>query len=264
VGTETNPHPEDAMNDLDARCNQIASPKIDNGRTNSLLVSTSKATEVALQTIEKNGDKRVKTAVGHHLLERTRQPIVMLDKDRKIQYRNSAAESFLENIEAVQEDRGYLRCQRSEEDQRLRGEIERILSNRRPASATDRAVVRASTWNFDSPILAVIGKLLPGPTVMTTGEEPLAFVVLHNLSATSEIDPFVVSEAYGLTPAEARVAVLFAQGLSPLEISEKRQVSLLTVRSQVKTIRQKMGARNQTDLVRQLHQISSWLGFEHQ
>lgn len=62
-------------------------------------------------------------------------------------------------------------------------------------------------------------------------------------------------ESYGLTAAEASVAVCLAGGLSTNEIAERRQVSRGTVRSQLKQIFVKLGVRRQAEVVRLLSRL---------
>lgn len=59
-----------------------------------------------------------------------------------------------------------------------------------------------------------------------------------------------LSDAYGLTLAEREVAIALAQGRSPEDIAKDRRTSLATVRSQIKSLKAKMGARDIPDLVR--------------
>jgi pimeloyl-ACP methyl ester carboxylesterase/DNA-binding CsgD family transcriptional regulator len=56
--------------------------------------------------------------------------------------------------------------------------------------------------------------------------------------------------AYGLTPAESRVAVLLASGLRLADIAIERRVSVETVRTQVKIIKNKTAVRDLPGLVR--------------
>jgi DNA-binding CsgD family transcriptional regulator len=58
--------------------------------------------------------------------------------------------------------------------------------------------------------------------------------------------------AYGLTPAESRVALLLSDGLSPRQIAEMIGVSENTVRSQIKSIFFKTGVKRQGELFRLL------------
>ncbi len=60
----------------------------------------------------------------------------------------------------------------------------------------------------------------------------------------------VLSQLYGLSKAEARLAGALTNGLSLDEISEQFKVSKNTVRSQLKACFQKMGVNRQTELVK--------------
>ena len=52
-----------------------------------------------------------------------------------------------------------------------------------------------------------------------------------------------------LTPAEAEVARLLAQGYRPAEIAELRFVAVATVRTQIKALRKRLGARTTVQAV---------------
>lgn len=56
--------------------------------------------------------------------------------------------------------------------------------------------------------------------------------------------------ALGLTPAEAAVAALVGAGVSPQDASDRLGISVLTVRTHLKAIFQKLGLQRQGDLVR--------------
>lgn len=59
-----------------------------------------------------------------------------------------------------------------------------------------------------------------------------------------------IAERYRLTPAEARLLALLADGASPAEISAQLEVSLHTVRAHLRHLFDKTGARRQSELVR--------------
>ncbi|MEL7232813.1 MAG: helix-turn-helix transcriptional regulator, partial [Pseudomonadota bacterium] len=56
--------------------------------------------------------------------------------------------------------------------------------------------------------------------------------------------------AYGLSSAETEVALQLAEGLQPQEIADVRAAKLTTIRSQIRSILNKLQARNTTDAVR--------------
>jgi DNA-binding NarL/FixJ family response regulator/pimeloyl-ACP methyl ester carboxylesterase len=66
-----------------------------------------------------------------------------------------------------------------------------------------------------------------------------------------------LQQAFGLTQAECDVAQLFFQFRNLETIAEKRRVSLLTIRTQIKTIMAKMGAPSNIELMRLLAMVAS-------
>ncbi|WP_439136127.1 helix-turn-helix transcriptional regulator, partial [Pseudomaricurvus sp.] len=57
-------------------------------------------------------------------------------------------------------------------------------------------------------------------------------------------------EVYQLTIAEARVAIMVANGMALKDIAEHNQVSVLTVRTQLRHVFEKMGVNRQQDIVK--------------
>lgn len=67
----------------------------------------------------------------------------------------------------------------------------------------------------------------------------------------------LLRDAHGLTAAEAQIALMLASGLRAPEIAAEREVSIETVRTQIKVIKGKTGARDIAELVRQVCGISA-------
>lgn len=81
---------------------------------------------------------------------------------------------------------------------------------------------------------------------------PAAIVVITDPRAAQPSSPVVLCTAFGLTPAEAAVAMALVEGKTVVEIARARGVSLRTVRAQLEAIFRKTGTARQADLVRQL------------
>ncbi|MDN3718714.1 helix-turn-helix transcriptional regulator [Roseibium salinum] len=64
-----------------------------------------------------------------------------------------------------------------------------------------------------------------------------------------------LQEVLGLSQAEAETSLMLADGRTPAEIAASRQVSLHTVRNQIKAALAKSGCRRQSELVRKIEQI---------
>jgi DNA-binding CsgD family transcriptional regulator len=61
----------------------------------------------------------------------------------------------------------------------------------------------------------------------------------------------------GLTPAEARTAVLIAEGASPKDVASVIKIQTSTVRSQIKAIYAKLDVCRQSELTRLVHMVNS-------
>ncbi len=79
-----------------------------------------------------------------------------------------------------------------------------------------------------------------------------ALLLIDMQSASQASADQLLQHIYGLTPAEARLAILILHGESPASAAVRLQVSLPTVRSQLSAVLKKTGALRQADLVRRL------------
>jgi DNA-binding CsgD family transcriptional regulator len=76
------------------------------------------------------------------------------------------------------------------------------------------------------------------------GGEALTLVVLGRRQACSELELELLASSYGLTQAERRVLAGLMQEERPSEIAERHAVKLSTVRTQISSIRAKLGTRS--------------------
>ena len=84
----------------------------------------------------------------------------------------------------------------------------------------------------------------------------LVLIVIHDPSGSVAIERQVFMNGFGLSEAEADVAVWFLKG-SPLEeIASRRGVSLHTVRQQLKEILRKTGTHRQAELAALLASVA--------
>lgn len=90
----------------------------------------------------------------------------------------------------------------------------------------------------------------------TAGGRRLALAKTIDFSWPQALTP-LVREAFGLTEAEAEVMRLLAEGNVAAEIAQQRQAALATVRTQVRSIYEKTGTRNQSEFMRMAIGLSS-------
>jgi DNA-binding CsgD family transcriptional regulator len=90
-------------------------------------------------------------------------------------------------------------------------------------------------------------------------EQPLAAVLIADSEPASCLPPARLQELFGLTPSEARVALLLAEGKGLKHVASRLGVSLSTVKTHVQRALEKTGTRRQAELTRIIVQVGALL-----
>lgn len=200
-------------------------------------------------------------AVGRDTLDRMTAPVFLIDERRRVVLQNAAATRACGvSLPLYVDAAGRLCC----ESVNIDGELTLALralklsgdGGLQHGGAVDRVIVRVPWPGKPRPALACFLALRPGATMGAFGAQALAMLVVHDANATANIDPFGLSVAFELSPAEARVAVALANGASPKDIARRHGVSYNTVRSQVASVHAKFGVSRTADLVATIHTMS--------
>lgn len=184
-------------------------------------------------------------------------PVFLLDGDCRIRFSNRSARSLLSAGGPLHELDGRLALRHADNDRAFRALAKSLYGkagdDRFPASAYlpltasgHEGVALPERPHVDGMMLS---SLLPERTIGAFGESPALLAVAHERRRMSEPDPAIVASAFGLTRAEARIAIAFALGLSVEQIAERRCKAVSTVRSQVKSMLAKMGCTRQSEVV---------------
>jgi DNA-binding CsgD family transcriptional regulator len=83
-------------------------------------------------------------------------------------------------------------------------------------------------------------------------QRPLALLTMNEVFRSESIPSHWLSQHFGLTPTESKIANWLTTGASIEEYAEQRGVSIETARSQLKSILSKTGMRRQAQLVASL------------
>jgi DNA-binding CsgD family transcriptional regulator/PAS domain-containing protein len=94
--------------------------------------------------------------------------------------------------------------------------------------------------------------MLPGGDAPPDARRPTIALMLHDSEATNTIDMKGFAKVHNLTPSESRVLSLLLEHVSLPPIALALGITMHTVRSQLRTIREKTGAKRQAELVRML------------
>lgn len=81
------------------------------------------------------------------------------------------------------------------------------------------------------------------------GDAPCAVLIVHPLLGGTRLDPLIVALAFDLTPAEADTAIAISDGETPERIATRRGVTISTVRTQLRSVFEKLGVSRQSELV---------------
>lgn len=209
----------------------------------------------ALQIYSELREVQLEAAAGRHMLDRLGRPILVIDEQRGIRHANAAAMRLLAESPLLRRDGPYLRCVRRPDDERLVELVHRQLSPGHADSLAQRQVLRLKRSPGEPPVLLFLIRLRPVESMHVLGRVPVAIVIYHEAGQSIEIDPLVIGEAFDLTPAEARVAAMLAQGITPDAIAQGRQVAGATVRTQIRSVYAKLGITRQADLIRYLVEL---------
>jgi DNA-binding CsgD family transcriptional regulator len=187
---------------------------------------------------------------GHGLLNTFPYPMCLFDQDRFISFENDAAITEF-NLETRLRNHGSrLSLTRAKCNHEL---TERLLAlHVRGHGAT--AVVDMRESRADAPIWLHLSLLVPEAVMGVFGKQSQFLATLFDPQRVSALDPFALTTMFHLTPAEAKVAVKLAAGLTPEAVSIDNGTAISTVRSQISQIITKLGAQRTSEVVRILRQ----------
>src|SRR5690606_20700866 len=94
--------------------------------------------------------------------------------------------------------------------------------------------------------------LAPQDVMGSFGLRPVVMLLFYHPASAPAIDASLLYAVFGLTPAEARIATLLADGLSLKQIAELQGTRHDTVRKQLRSIYQKTATNRQPELIRLL------------
>jgi len=127
-------------------------------------------------------------------------------------------------------------------------------------SQASQVIVKFVQADDDDPHFAYMSPLAATPPELILGIEGAdrasAALIFPAVEATDHLWR-TIRESFGLTPAETRLAARLKDGLTLKESAEDLNVSLNTVRNQLRAVFEKMGLNRQSDLVRALAQLSA-------
>lgn len=206
----------------------------------------------ALRAYERVRRMASQALAGHALLDTFAHPMWLIDTDRVVLHANQAARTV-----ATEERRMGLNGRRmvwkvNGVDRKI-GEMLTSLASQ--VQHGQHAVVDARGSKGDTPSWLHMRVLDPARVLGTAfGNRPMLLITLLDPLQMRELDAFALSEVFGMTPAEGRVAALLSEGLSAQAIGQRLGCRESTVRTHLRHVLHKLGAAKVTEAVSLLRQ----------
>ena len=181
---------------------------------------------------------RLEASQGEHnifgaCLDEFSTGMLLLDRHAALLHANRAALDYLGGQCGVVQDDGKLRVLDRDTDTRFRARLKTALSSGGRCFSCLHLDCGATLW-----LRGLSGGRAVAYISTVRQERPLA--------------PALLADAFGFTPAEARVGSLFARGENVDEIAGKLGVTTHTVRLHIKKMQCKTGTHRQATLIRHM------------
>jgi DNA-binding CsgD family transcriptional regulator/PAS domain-containing protein len=194
--------------------------------------------------------------VGHALVDKLRQPVILLNPEGNVVLVNEAATHLMDStsLAAIEGGRLVLPERYREEFLAQCQRLENLARFGEPGSKQGFYSLHMRAGDDAAPDLLYVffTPLIPERVMGSFGLRPLVMLYLYHPNSAQEIDADLLSAAFGLTHAECRIATLLADGTPLKTIADLLGVQYDTVRKQLLSIYQKTATNRQPDLVRLL------------
>lgn len=192
--------------------------------------------------------------------------VIVVDASLQVLHANAAAATLCATVKAglrmAKAGGGPLRLSARHRDDNAA--LERLVTNVVRGGPGGAVRVRAIDEVPDHASLAVLVSPAPARLAAAAPDRAdpglprgVAMVLARQLTQTAQIAPDLLCDLYGLTRAEASVAASLVGGVTAEDVARTRQVSLGTVRTQVRTVLRKTNAANLRDFERILALVSA-------
>jgi DNA-binding CsgD family transcriptional regulator len=180
--------------------------------------------------------------------------LIGLGHQRRIRFRNASAEALLRAGDALVERNGRLVLR----DSHAQVGLDRLLA---AAATRSLSTLAGGSLNVSRAGRCLLLTVLPANCYAAIGAGPMtALLLIIDPQAWPKSRSLILSQLFGLTPAENRVVMLLLEGLDPNAIAARTRTTPGTVRFQLKAVYRKLGVTRQSQLVRLVSRIPGAAG----
>ena len=183
----------------------------------------------------------------------------LLNEQRQIMKTNQAADLLLKEKQGINKVSHCLALDNQQDNQQLRNLINKVIESQNNDQTLVAQALQVQRPNGDLPLGLIVRSIPTRERIEGESGPAVAVFVSDPLHKTQAPAP-VLAQLFGFTPAEAKLAMQLANGLSLDEAVEALGVSRNTGRAHLRSIFAKTGVTQQTQLVRLILKSVASLG----
>lgn len=173
--------------------------------------------------------------------------VIILDQNLTVNYANSLAMSLIESRLGLCIENNIFKADSDIDHRKIQNSISKLLdTGNMSASLQIKKEPRRKTLDLTFRHANQNQKM----SLSTQDKQIVVYLSCPEFCSFSSEE--ILQNAYNLTTTEALLALSISKGLTLQNIAEGRSVSIQTVRSQLKSIFQKMNINSQSDLIRHI------------
>jgi DNA-binding CsgD family transcriptional regulator len=203
----------------------------------------------ALEIHRRLAEADVQLTARADALDRLSHGVLVLSATGRLLFANRAGEAILRARDGLTFEREALQAARPQDTTRLRAAIAAAASTTAGTGLSAGGVVTLGRPSGRRALILVVSPVAARALLLDI-DPPAAVVFVTDPERAPLPDERVIREALGLTPAEARLSRLLAEGVALEQAAGRLGLTVHTARTRLKAIFEKTGCHRQAELVR--------------
>lgn len=204
----------------------------------------------ALRFRSEAGESQRLQTFYEHILDKMDVGVILLDENGCVISSNRSARDALRRGTCLRVVNGKLVAVETTNTGKLRDAITLAAAASTTHCKSQPGVCVGLRNSSGSTVTEAVVKPYHGDEFSANGSQPAVAVFIHsNLEEAIPVNSEVLTEVYGFTRKEARVASLVGSGLSLNQVAEEMVVSVNTVKTHLRGIYEKTGFHRQSQIV---------------
>jgi DNA-binding CsgD family transcriptional regulator len=188
---------------------------------------------------------------SREILDRNHRGIILLDDRGAVVFANAAAEAIARSDDGVLLSKEGVRFKLARDNAMLQRMIRNAVAKNASVLVQNGGVMRALRPSGNDPYLVTVSPVSAGAFLFTVAR-PAVCIVISDPELVAAPAYGTLKELFGLTPSEARLALLLAKGLSLQAAAARAGVAYATARAQLTMVFRKTRTSRQSELVKLL------------